>query len=921
MVDCLASKVSGTALAFAAMSADSPRKLHRGERQGTLGLGLVYELAPLTAMEDALSSPLPADAARVGGKGARLVWLARHGFLVPRTWFLPAEVFTSAITMRLPRSDTPRALLASVGSHGALSRMGRVREWVLGTKPDEALDHAIASLWRGVEREAPWGLAIRSSATCEDAELTAMAGLATSVLGVRGPDAIHRAVREVWASAMLPRALHHLASRGIEDIAMAVVIQVMVRADASGVMFTRPPPGTDEHVWAPDERLINATFGLGAPVVNGAVAPDMIRMATGGTVRARTVALKRRSLVVGARGPEYVDVPEGNVLRPALEDAAMAKLSSIADALERVEDAAHDVEFAVSGQEVYVVQARPVVGTGFPEGGDEHTVWSRANVGEALPGVATPLTWSVARGFSEAGFRQAFGSLGCSLPSDATMVANVHGRFYLNLTAFARIAAQVPLLDPDTLVGVGGGSRVPLLNEQIQGVSRRGFYARLPLTAARLLAEQARLTSRVERFERQAKQRHRNRRASELRGLSDRQLARALRDVIRDLDRTGTLMLACASASLASHIGLKTLLRWLSVEQPESQAQTLTAGVRDLESAKPGIAIARMAVLARQQPSVAEDIVSGVIRSVDRVPPGPLREALDQFLEDFGDRAVREAEIATPRWNEDHGQVFAMLSAALQTPSHHPEAGPVRARIRADRAMAQLERDLSTAEVGLIRVVVAHAQKTTALRERMRAWVTRILGAIRRIALELDRRLRLRNPELHEGDAFFCTADELIAAIANGGTVMRHVVRMRRAEHARDERRPDPPVTFIGRPPPIVLPPAGKHTLRGLPASAGVVEGKARLLPAGQELLQELEPGEILVARTTDVGLTPLFLLAAGVVTELGGPLSHAALVAREYGVPAVVNVAGVTVVLRTGERIRVDGDRGIVERLEAADG
>ena len=246
--------------------------------------------------------------------------------------------------------------------------------------------------------------------------------------------------------------------------------------------------------------------------------------------------------------------------------------------LEGVEDATHDVEFAVQGDEVYVVQARPVVGTGFPEGGDETTVWSRANVGEALPGVATPLTWSVARGFSERGFRQAFGSLGCTVPPDAAMVTNVHGRFYLNLTAFMRIAAQVPGLDPETLVGVGGGMRVPQLDEQIQGVSRRAFFLRLPATAARLLAEQARLSTRVDRFARRARRRHRKRRGSQLGRLDDRQLVKAMGEVLRDLDQTGTLMLACASASLASHLGLKTLLRWLSVDQPESTAQTLTAG-------------------------------------------------------------------------------------------------------------------------------------------------------------------------------------------------------------------------------------------------------------------------------------------------------------------------------------------------------
>jgi pyruvate,water dikinase len=199
----------------------------------------------------------------------------------------------------------------------------------------------------------------------------------------------------------------------------------------------------------------------------------------------------------------------------------------------------------------------------------------------------------------------------------------------------------------------------------------------------------------------------------------------------------------------------------------------------------------------------------------------------------------------------------------------------------------------------------------------MRTWVTRVLGMIRTIALDVDRRLCRIDPTLPKGSVFFCTYDELIAALRSGRAEVGHVVRLRRAEHARDSARPDPPATFIGRPPPLILPPAPGTRLVGLPASGGVVEGLARVLEPGAAGLDTVRAGEILVSRTTDVGLSPLFLVAAAVVTELGGPLSHAAVVAREYGIPAVVNVPGATIAIRTGDRLRVDGDRGIVDRLD----
>jgi pyruvate,water dikinase len=233
-------------------------------------------------------------------------------------------------------------------------------------------------------------------------------------------------------------------------------------------------------------------------------------------------------------------------------------------------------------------------------------------------------------------------------------------------------------------------------------------------------------------------------------------------------------------------------------------------------------------------------------------------------------------------------------------------------------------------EQTIVRHLIARAQRASRLRERMRTWVTRVLGMLREAALDADRRLLRRDPEL-DGDwrallstgsslasvhgVFFLTLDEVVDALVAARAEVAPLVRARRADLARDQARPDPPVTFVGTPPPVVLPPSGGDLMRGLPASAGVVQGPARVL-FREEQMDELQPGEVLVVHTTDVGWTPLFLVAAGVVTELGGPLSHAAIVAREFGVPSVVNVVGATRVIRTGDVLRVDGDRGTVERV-----
>jgi pyruvate,water dikinase len=580
-----------------------------------------------------------------------------------------------------------------------------------------------------------------------------------------------------------------------------------------------------------------------------------------------------------------------------------------------------DFEFVIESDRVWLVQARPALGTAFPDGGDAETVWSRANVGEALPGAATPLTWSIARSFSERGFRKAFASLGCTVPRNVRLVANVHSRFYLNLTNFMRIAAQVPGLDPKTLVDLGGGSEVEILERQVAGVSRRAFYARLPMTAARLLTEQMRLGGEVDRFDAYAGRVRQSLGAIDFTILPDIALGAAFRSARKLLDRCGELMLSCASASLASHVALKTVLARASPVGAERIAQALSAGVGDLESALPGIALSQVAAIARRDEPARRVLERATVRKVDDLPAGPARDAFVQFLATYGDRAVREAELATPRWREDPQVPLAMLAAALKTSDAGADVQRKSARDRAELELAEAEQRLSLVEMSLVRLLIARSQRFARLRERTRAWVTRVLGMLRTIALEIDRRLVRGDPELGSGAVFFCTYDELLAVLGAGRSNVTELVRMRQAEFARDERRPDPPVSFVGSPPSVVLPPAPGVTLRGLPASGGVVEGRARVLSPGGQDSARLAPGEVLIARTTDVGLSPLFLVAAAVVTELGGPLSHAALVAREYGVPAVVNVPGVTTVVKTGDLVRVDGDRGVVERLFATPG
>ncbi len=204
------------------------------------------------------------------------------------------------------------------------------------------------------------------------------------------------------------------------------------------------------------------------------------------------------------------------------------------------------------------------------------------------------------------------------------------------------------------------------------------------------------------------------------------------------------------------------------------------------------------------------------------------------------------------------------------------------------------------------------------LRERLRGYVTEVLGMFRRVALDASARIARSEPDAGDDAAFFLTLDELHPVLRGEMPRTVALVRQRRRQYARDCAQPDPPDTFVGYPPPAPPPPPTMDALAGLGASSGIVEGVARIVSAPADAAA-LSPGEVLVAPYADVGWSPLFLVASAVVTDLGGPLSHAAIVLREYGVPAVVNVKVGTRVLHDGDRIRVDGDAGIVYVLEPA--
>jgi phosphohistidine swiveling domain-containing protein len=877
---------------------------------------LLVENQPTTARPTPFIVPLIGTgawtAAEIGGKGVNLDTLIRLGFEVPAGFCVTTRTFREALR------------LWTRGPGG-----GDLVQRILERPFPPRIERELRDAAEGLLRMAGTGLAARSSATEEDQDERSMAGQNETVLNITTPDGVLAAIRRCWASLFSRESILYRATgaTGDDNPEMAVVVQQVVPAAAAGVLFTENPMD-------PGEMLLSASPGLGETVVSGRAVDTWYLDRAGEVLRAQ---IAEKPTLLAARstgGVEEQTRPAHLTRRPTLDPARIQVLAALGRRVEARIGGPQDIEWALWKDRVYLLQTRPI--TGRDNGTAARTVWSNVNVGEALPGVGTPFTWSIIRAFSRLGFERAFSALGCTVPRDYGLIGGIRGRVYLNLSEFMSVASQIPLLSPGALFEAGGGGGLEALPGTYRKLSPAAFLARLPATGAKLLASQATAPARVatwsprfrafrERFYRTPFDR-----------LEDRELRSWFDRVEEVFNHTGALLLEVSSHFLMSYVLTAGMLQATLGDEGRDLEKQLYSGLSGLRSAEPGLDLLRMARRIARDPALRARVIA--------TPPEALRETLesdsagrtllaafDAFLASHGHRAIREAELSVPRWSEDPTFPLGVLGAYLGA-DHLPDpdamlASRQQAREGATReVLDRLPRGTRTFFLRLLRT----SQRTARTREALRSDVVHTMAFYRRLALEVGQRMAADGRLPAAEDVFLLHLDEIVGVAEHREDPDLLVrVESRRLEHRAFLGIPDPPDWFVlerGRILPRTTPQdvfadatGDGPLLEGLGGSPGIAVGRACVVreAADRDLLQA---GDILVAPYTDVGWTPLFLLTAGVVTDLGGPLSHSCVVAREYGIPTVVNVKRGTELIRTGDRIRVDGSKGTVERLRSTD-
>ncbi|HEY8151181.1 MAG TPA: PEP/pyruvate-binding domain-containing protein [Vicinamibacteria bacterium] len=856
-------------------------------------------------------------AARVGGKAANLGEMLGQGFPVPAGFVITADACAEAVA-QLGLGDALRRL-RDLPPEEREERCQAVRRRVASAE----LDSGLVAQIRGAHERLLAGrgdrvlCAVRSSALAEDLGGASFAGQHGTYYYVVAATLLER-VRQCWASLWGSAAVSYRAAHGIDEaaVAMAVIVQEMIPSEVSGVAFTVNPV-----TGARDELVIESSWGMGAALVDGRVTPDRWVLARDGlAVRQQRIAEKRfmvASRVPPGREARLEEIPHGDRRRETLTPELLRTVAQWSLEAEAHFGAPQDVEWALSGERIHVLQSRPI------------TVTGREDIGRGVAGrwvlfkpvvenftdPLTPLTEDAFLSMRPPGFRSIRGWLYVDvdlvrrlLPFDLSAEETAK-----LLYAFSSGAARPLRLAPARLPVAG---LVGLLGWLVMAVT---------LARSRSLPDDA-----LDGF------RARCRKVEEDPSLGLRDALGRLFLYPRVNDPISHLILlvnGCSMRFLPWMAVLRALVRrWAPALRADAEA-LLTAGSEGVLSAEMGRGLWRLAQDARGRPRVREILLAArperALGELLHEPEArPFLDALYAFLAVNGHRALKEFELRSPRWEEDPAPVLGMIRNYLLL-----EGGPERPEARASAARAQAFAELRAAlaprflegALGWRRRLIAHAAARVRyflkLRENSRFFHIMAFAMLRRKALRLEADLLRQGRLKCADDIFFLYGDEveLLAAGRLGWADVEDRIRERRIDHVRLSKM-GPPKTIGLTYPEAASAPEGEGTvLQGQAASPGRYEGMARvILDPSTDV--ELRPGEVLVAPYTDPAWTPLFLTAGAAVVEVGSYLSHAGTVAREFGMPCVVDVTGATRLIRNGERVAVDGDRGIVRLLSAAE-
>ncbi|WP_158887971.1 rifamycin-inactivating phosphotransferase [Amycolatopsis anabasis] len=846
-----------------------------------------------------------------GGKGAHLGELSRiEGIRVPAGFCVTTDAFRRVME-DAPSIDEQLDRLSRLNPddrEAIRTRSAEMRQILEAIVVPDEVAAAITSALARLGEEAAY--AVRSSATAEDLPGASFAGQQDTYLNVVGPAAILQHISRCWASLFTERAVTYRLRNGFDHrkVHMAVVVQRMVFPQAAGVLFTADPATSNRKV-----ACVEASFGLGEALVSGLVNADVYRVRDGGIV-AKAVAAKQRAIhATPGGGTREQPIEPAQQEQPALTDAQVVRLAQLGRRIEAHFGHPQDIEWCLADDGFQIVQSRPIT-TLFPvpevDDRDNH-VYVSVGHQQMMTDPMKPLGLSVwqlttPRPMSEAGGRL-FVDITRQLASPTSRAA------YLEA-----LGKSDPLIQDALQIVLDRGDFIPSLPDEGPGE---------PFLGGRQAATEndpAIVTELIERNQASlAALKH------DIRTKSGSALLDFILEDLQELKRIvfDPRSLPVIMAAMEATGWLNERLReWLG---EKNAADTLSQSVPHNVTSEMGLALLDVADVIRPHPEVvaflrdAED--EDFLDKLAELDGGPeARDAIAAYLDKYGMRCVGEIDITRPRWSERPTTLLPMLLSNIK--NHEPGAGERRFEqgrqeawqkeqelLERLRALPDGERKAEETKrnIDLVRTFIGY-------REYPKYSMISRYFVYKQALLEEAGRLVRAGVLREQEDIFFLRFQEL-----------QEVVRTNQVDDELIRRRKDAFRSYQALTPPRVLTSDGEAltgtyrrddlpagALVGLPVSAGTVEGRARVIL--DMATADVEPGDILVTAHTDPSWSPLFVAIAGLVTEVGGLMTHGAVIAREYGLPAVVGVEHATRLIQDRQRIRLNGTDGYLEILPA---
>ncbi|MFL5592420.1 MAG: PEP/pyruvate-binding domain-containing protein [Ktedonobacteraceae bacterium] len=819
-----------------------------------------------------LSDAQAKDTRLVGGKAAHLAALLGAGFPVPDGIVITDEAFELLNKQRGEGQGADEGLKTKLSEDFSDAVLKKI---VLFTSTNRSLSSP----------EEP-RFAVRSSAVGEDNPRTSYAGVLVSYLNVEFAQVPHYALK-CWRSSLSDavKSYKNILGSKFDQLRMAVVVQTMINAKVAGIAFTAHPLTLDS-----SKIVITMCKGLGTDAVNG-------RNATNDLV------IERRSsgLDINASAYKNTELP-GDVV---------GHLGKTLLEIETFLGIPVDVEWAWDGQALWILQARPIT-TASSGIFAKDTIWSNTNLKEVLPDIPTPATWSATSHALDHAFKQLFRAFGYNWPDSEYAVASIWGRAYMNLSRFSDAAWRLFGIAPGFIIETLGGAYTrPLTPEGKPWVKLRLSYA---LNLLRLWVKCNLMKGKLGKVFAQTTDSGgvvRNRLTPQISCLE-------LADLIKELQRENVTFMYYYLLLVMRAIGAYILLKKLISKQASFSAGdigSLLTGLGDMPSVDMAREMISIAETALKDPGTHEWLLRKDWGSwCESLLNERVREDIQGFLRKYGHRTVNmsELEMASPRWSEDPGTLFeAIASYCANAPDRDSFSFKAQQQRRVNKEI-ELIRSMPFYLRLPARIIIAQAQYYARLRETAKSFLVHRVALGREVVRAAGRILAKNRAIIHEDDIFFLQLEDITRGLLGERADLRDTVAGAKNLIARFKKI-EPADVFIGPEPyyPQAEPDEGA-TLTGMSVSPGKATAAARVLHDPLET-SEFAPGEVLVCPAIDSSWIPLFFFASGIVAEIGGVLSHGAIIARELGIPTVINVYGATAKITDGQKLTVDGNLGKV--------